>query len=478
MSDIKDPKPDKTSDEKELSDKKNLATDDEGHPLANTDFMREKIKARPINSKKLLRRTIITIVLAALFGIVACCTFLLLEPLINNTINPDDNSGGAVSFPSEAVSDEIQRQDLIASEEEKAAADAASAQASATETAEKEIAEALDSYKFSASDYSSMYGSLKEIAETAQKSIVTVTGATSDKDWINDSFIRSNSASGIIVAGTDSNMLILSTTSKLSDADKIMITFSDSSSVEGTLKTEDPITGLCILSVPIADISEDTMDTIAVATLGSSASSSLIGTPVIALGAPTGTDGSICYGAVTSSKQTIDLPDCAYKLLTTDIYSSTSAGGVLINLDGSVIGIIDMNYNADGQENLLSAIGITELKTLIQNLSNGVATPYIGIHATDVPAATLAANKEMPEGAYVTKIEMGSPAMDAGIQSGDIITAIDGTKVTTYSEFLTALSKCSSTDTVKITLQRQGQGSYTKLTVDATLSDVPSDFGK
>lgn len=61
----------------DLEDLDNIeATDDEGQPLANTDFMREKIKSRPINSKKLLRRTITTIVMAIIFGIVACCTFL------------------------------------------------------------------------------------------------------------------------------------------------------------------------------------------------------------------------------------------------------------------------------------------------------------------------------------------------------------------------------------------------------------------
>ena len=59
-------------------------TDEGTSPIASTNFMREKIKQRPINKKKLLRRTLITVSLAVIFGAVACLTFVFLSPLINN----------------------------------------------------------------------------------------------------------------------------------------------------------------------------------------------------------------------------------------------------------------------------------------------------------------------------------------------------------------------------------------------------------
>ena len=52
--------------------------------LANTAFISEKIKQRPINRKKLLMRTVITVSLAVVFGIVACFTFLFLQPVVYN----------------------------------------------------------------------------------------------------------------------------------------------------------------------------------------------------------------------------------------------------------------------------------------------------------------------------------------------------------------------------------------------------------
>ena len=453
------------------------ALDEEGQPLANTDFMREKIKARPINSKKLLRRTITTIVMAIIFGIVACCTFLLLQPLLSNQIGSSNKSHTSVSFPSETVSDEIQREDLIASEEEKAAADAASAQASVnesvTEAAEKEVAAALSSLTLSSADYASIYDSLKEVATGAEISIVTVTAATQDTDFINDSFVREVSTSGLIVAITDTETLILADSSNLSNAQTINITFNDNSNASAQVKATDYITGFCIISVDNEDIPTETSEVIAAASLGTSLSANLQGSPVIAIGCPTGTPGSYCYGMVTSTGQSLDLTDSKYTLMTTDMYASTKASGFLINLSGSVIGVIDMSYNEEGLENLISAIGISDIKTLIQNLSNGIVPPYLGIHASDIPSY-LTEDGTLPTGVYVTKIETGSPAMDCGLQSGDIITKIDGENVTSYSQLLNLLYARSSGDTISITIMRQTQNDYTQLTLSATLEDAPT----
>ena len=55
-----------------------------------SDFMKETIKQRPLNRKKLVRRTIITAAMAVIFGLVACVTFLLLEPVISNKLYPEE----------------------------------------------------------------------------------------------------------------------------------------------------------------------------------------------------------------------------------------------------------------------------------------------------------------------------------------------------------------------------------------------------
>ena len=61
------------------------------------NFMIEKIKERPVNKKKLLRRTLITASMAVIFGLVACFTFLVLEPVISNWLYPEEEPQVSVS---------------------------------------------------------------------------------------------------------------------------------------------------------------------------------------------------------------------------------------------------------------------------------------------------------------------------------------------------------------------------------------------
>ena len=65
-----------------------------------SDFMMEKIKERPVNKKKLLRRTVTTVAMAVIFGMIACVTFLTLEPVISNLLYPEEKPD-AVIFPEE-----------------------------------------------------------------------------------------------------------------------------------------------------------------------------------------------------------------------------------------------------------------------------------------------------------------------------------------------------------------------------------------
>ena len=82
---------------------------DEQQFKQNTDFLTEKIKERPVNKKKLLRRTVITVGMAVLFGLVACVTFSLLEPVISNQLNPEEPAS-VVQFPEEV--EEVNPQDM------------------------------------------------------------------------------------------------------------------------------------------------------------------------------------------------------------------------------------------------------------------------------------------------------------------------------------------------------------------------------
>ena len=84
-------------------------------PSVQPEFMREKIKPKPVNKKKLLRRTVITALMAVVFGLVACFTFLVLEPVISNRLYPEEEPK-EVAFPEETPTEEMKPEDMLVNE--------------------------------------------------------------------------------------------------------------------------------------------------------------------------------------------------------------------------------------------------------------------------------------------------------------------------------------------------------------------------
>ena len=427
-------------------------------PPVQPDFLRETIKQKSVNKKKLLRRTLITVAMAVVFGLVACFTFLVLEPVISNRLYPEEEAD-EVRFPEETETEEMKPEDMIVEENKEEPVEIVQA-----ELDDKQIADLLSQVQFGLDDYQSLYGEMADLAETVGRAVVTVTSVVSDVDWFNDIYENEASASGIIVADNGKSILILVSAGTLNGAESIIVTFCDQTRASAELVQKDPATELAILSVPLVDIDEETMDVIDIATLGSSSSISLLGSPVMALGSPMGTSGSVCYGIVTSTGTVVDEADSAYKIITTDIYGSRNATGVLVNMKGMVIGIIDNVNTGNDMSNLLTAYGITELKKTIEKMSNDKERAYLGIHGADVPKE---ASEELniPEGAYVRAIDMDSPAMEAGIQNGDVVVQINETPITTYNGLLDVLYNSNPEDTLTFMLMRQGREMSTTVTL-------------
>ena len=425
-------------------------------PSVQPDFLREKIKQKPVNKKKLLRRTLITVAMAVVFGLVACFTFLILEPVISNRLYPEEEAQ-EVQFPEETVTEEMKPEDMLVQDE-------VPEETVQTELEDEQIEELLSQVQFNLEDYQALYAELAQLASEASRSVVTVTGVTSDVDWFNNTYENMASVSGVIVANNGKSILVLVSAETLHSADSIIVTFCDQAQAEAEVVQRDQTTGLAILSVPLLSISEETMDVIDIATLGSSNNNNLLGTPVIALGSPMGTSGSVCYGVITSTETVIDQPDSAYKMIMTDIYGSHNATGVFVNLKGMVIGIIDNANTSNDMGNLLTAYGISELKKTIEKMSNDQELAYMGVHGADVPQEAIE-ELDIPAGAYIKEIEMDSPAMAAGIQSGDVITQVNEEPITTYGELLNMLNNAEPEEIMTITLARQGR----EMSVEVTL---------
>ncbi len=474
-----------------------LNENDKPHEQADDfSFLQEKIKERPINKKKLLRRTLITALLAVLFGVLACLSFLLLEPVLNNWLYPEEEPE-VVTFPQE--SDEMLPEDMLTEGDmtETATETDESTEASNadTETQPQESSAADESLVGDEGDtldgesgqdgeepvdtgedgddeaepesplqnYMDQYSQLYAVYKEASYSMVTVTALYSDVDWFNNTYQSEGVTAGVIIANNNKELLILSHGSPLADAQSIQITFSNGTYSNAEIKQYDSGTDLVVLAVDLKNVTSATLDYVSVARLGSSTPSSLVGTPVVAIGNIFGYNDSVCYGIVTSNNNAVELVDSQYKLVTTDIYASENPSGVLVNLSGEVIGIIDNSYNNSDTQNLLSAIGISELKGMITKLSNGEDLPYLGIYVQDI---TSQARSELglPQGAYIFDIDMDSPAMQSGIQKGDIIVKIGSQEIRSASDYTNAVRNVEIGKNLQIVVQRASVDAYEEMT--------------
>lgn len=411
-------------------------------------FIKEKIKDKPVSKRQVLSKVAVLLVSAVAFGLIACLVFTLVQPYMQEWLYPEEKP--VVTIPKDELEPETEREPEKDSETENAAP------VYITETQELET-----------TDYQKLQNKIYAIGEEQNKSIVTVTGVKSDMDWFNTPYESSGQASGVVIANNGQELLILTEKKVITDAQAIRVTFVDGAIVNAVLKQYDGNTGVAVLSVALSDIPDATLEAIKTAVLGNSYAVQP-GTVVIALGSPLGANFSILTGDITATGNSVSTLDATYHVLNTDIVGNSSGSGVLINLNGEIVGLIMQGYSSGSDTNTLTAVSISELKEVIEKLSNNQSIPYLGAKLSTV-TGEISESYDLPKGVYVKSVEMDSPAMNAGLQSGDVIVELNGAEITNVSDYTEKLLSLSPNTNVSIAVKRQGTDGYTKITCTAVV---------
>lgn len=291
------------------------------------------------------------------------------------------------------------------------------------------------------------------------------------------------SGSGIIVSESDSELLIVSNNHVVENADALTVTFIDGTEAQANIKGLDADMDLAVIAVALDDVSEETKNNIAVATLGDSDSLKL-GMPVIAIGNALGYGQSVTTGIISALDREITFDDgSSGSFIQTDAaINPGNSGGALLNINGEVIGINSSKIGGSVVEGMGYAIPITSASPIIAELmerqtrTGKVAAEdmgYIGISLQEVNSQ-VSQMFNMPEGIYVIDVEEGSAAEAAGIMSGDIITKFDGSRITSYSELQNVLQYYAAGTTAQITVMRPENGQYVQYDLEITLGSRPA----
>ena len=405
-------------DEKEPLEQKQNSEEEE------YSFLQEIIKDEAGDQAKWKHDVLRRIQLGLIFGLVACFTFFACKPWVEKRFEGDPTE---VTIPQ----DEQQEKDQTQQEQEQV-------------QEQKPV--------LTTETYQEMLNNLKQVSGEVRKSVVEIQGAVTEEEFSKD---QEKSISGMIVADNGQELLILAGELPVKEAKIIRVTFSGDSQCDAILKSRDAGLGLCVYAVQRKNIADDVWAQIETATLGGSKVVSE-GDTVIAVGKLYGCDTIAGYGVIESGENYLDKADGQYQTIYTDVAGDISGSGVLVNIRGEVIGIINTSVRTDDQTNKISGYGISDIKDVIELLSNGKNVPYLGVSGVEVSSEMQ--GQGIPQGVYVKEVDAGSPAMAAGIQSGDIITNIADTDIINLLGYHNTLVKQNVGDKILVRGKRQGTG--------------------
>ena len=284
------------------------------------------------------------------------------------------------------------------------------------------------------------------IVENAMPSVVAIndTMTVQQRDFFGmpQTFEAKSSGSGIIVAKSDSELLIATNNHVVEGASDLKVTFVDNKDVSAAVKGTDSATDLAIVAVQLSDIPADTMSKIKVATMGDS-DQIKVGQQVIAIGNALGYGQSVTVGYVSALDREIeDEKGISRTFIQTDAaINPGNSGGALLDLNGNVIGINAAKTASTEVEGMGFAIPISKAQDILNTLMTKKtwvavsedAQGTLGIRVTNVDPAT---SKElgMPVGVYVYQIMENGAAANSELKEKDIITKFDGQSVTSMAD--------------------------------------------
>ncbi len=316
-----------------------------------------------------------------------------------------------------------------------------------------------------------------KVVEEVMPSIVSITNKGT-YNYYYYSVPSESSGSGIIMGSNDEELLIVSNYHVVADNDTLTVCFADGSEAEALIKGGDSTRDLAVIAVNLDDISDSTLNSIKIASMGDS-DSLKVGEPAIAIGNALGYGQSVTTGVISAVDREMNMENTKGTFIQTDAaINPGNSGGALLNLNGEVIGINSNKIGGTTVEGMGYAIPISAAKPIIEELM--MKTTRTLVDEDDrgflgITGATITQQERMvygyPEGVYVANVNDGSAADLGGLQKGDFITAFDGESISSMEGLQRLLMYYRDGDTIEVEILRPAGNSYKQMTLEITLGD-------
>ena len=306
---------------------------------------------------------------------------------------------------------------------------------------------------------------VEAVAEKVTPSVVGIRTTTSVRSFFGSSNESTGEGSGVVYSAdgyiiTNYHVISGAVTNKSGSKIEVFTDTLDSDSYEATVVGYNISTDLAVIKINAKGLTPAEF---------SDSSKLKVGQYVITVGNPGGLEfmDSVTYGVISGLNRVVS-SDSDVKLIQTDAaINPGNSGGALVNTKGQLVGINSSKIVSEEFEGMGFAIPSNTVAEICKNIieKQNDPEPYLGISVSEKYNSSVLKYYGYPSGAVVSSVADGSPADNAGLAKGDIITEFGGTKITEYSMLESLLQKCKPGDQVSVKIYRSGRYYSTTVTI-------------
>ena len=309
---------------------------------------------------------------------------------------------------------------------------------------------------------------VQEVTNKTKDSVVEIkTESVSADAWMQQ-YVTEGAGSGVVMTADG---YIMTNNHVIDGASKITVTTSDDKEYEAKLVGTDSITDIAVLKISAKNLTP--------ATYGNS-DQLAVGDMAVAIGNPLGElGGTVSAGIISALDRELAIDGKTMTLLQTDAsINPGNSGGGLFNGDGQLIGIVVATSSGSNVEGLGFAIPINKAADVAQQLmEKGYVSdqPSTGMSYAESSQGNGAAqffgnsqdsqSQSSSAAVYIQEVT-GTNAKKAGFQSGDLVYAVDGTRITSFNTLSSIVTSHKVGDKLTYTIVRGNQTKEIKLTLE------------